>query len=301
MNVNHRDFEPTQEKRSLSTTYNFSGHETFACRHYWLKKGYDFVSAQKDFNSPEAVVDLGVGNNMVRSIRYWLKAFDLVDNNNELTDLAKRIFKDNGWDPFIEDEGTLWLLHYKLNKKAHASIYPLIFNELRIQKPEFTRTHFFNFVSILNTSTTQGTLKNDFSVFHRNYLNDRNKDIEDGYTGLLTDLNLLKQIKVEKEVFYHIENRERPEVPAEIILYAVADDERYGNSISFDNLYLDNGSVANIFALSKEGLVERLQKIAEKYPRQVIFNIDPLARQIQFKDSKPDPLNVLEDYYTKKE
>ena len=20
----------------------FSGHETFACRHYWLKKGYDF-------------------------------------------------------------------------------------------------------------------------------------------------------------------------------------------------------------------------------------------------------------------
>ncbi|RYG02779.1 MAG: DUF4007 family protein, partial [Chitinophagaceae bacterium] len=25
-----------------STKYTFSGHETFHCRHLWLKKGYEF-------------------------------------------------------------------------------------------------------------------------------------------------------------------------------------------------------------------------------------------------------------------
>ena len=54
--------------------YSFSGHESFACKSLWLKKGYDFVVQERDFNAPDAVIHLGVGKNMVSSIRYWLKA-----------------------------------------------------------------------------------------------------------------------------------------------------------------------------------------------------------------------------------
>lgn len=57
--------------------YIFSGHESFPCKTLWLKKGYDFVNAEKDFNAPEAVVHLGVGKNMVAAVRYWYKAFGL--------------------------------------------------------------------------------------------------------------------------------------------------------------------------------------------------------------------------------
>ncbi len=57
--------------------YTFSGHESFPCKTLWLKKGYDFVRAEKDFNAPEAVVDLGGGKNMVSAIRYWFKSFGL--------------------------------------------------------------------------------------------------------------------------------------------------------------------------------------------------------------------------------
>ncbi len=32
--------------------YTFSGHESFPCKTLWTKKGYDFVTAHKDFNSP---------------------------------------------------------------------------------------------------------------------------------------------------------------------------------------------------------------------------------------------------------
>ncbi len=50
--------------------YIFSGHESFPCKSLWLKKGYDFVVQENDFNSQDAVIKLGVGKNMVASIRY---------------------------------------------------------------------------------------------------------------------------------------------------------------------------------------------------------------------------------------
>ena len=51
----------------------FSGHETFVCRHFWLKKGYDFIKSGHSFSQDDAVVRLGVGKNMVTAISFWLK------------------------------------------------------------------------------------------------------------------------------------------------------------------------------------------------------------------------------------
>ena len=277
----------------------FSGHETFACRHYWLKKGYDFIAHQKKFSADDSVVELGVGKNMVTSIHYWLRAFDIVDDKDNLTDLALRLFSDDGWDPFLEDEATLWLLHYKLQKKRYASIYHIIFTELRKLKPEFTRKHFFSFLANEKGNFTERTLKDDFSVFSRTYLNDSQKDVEDGYSGLLSDLNLLREFENQKNAVFNIENKNRSNIPPEIIFYSILKNKLYGNTISFDNLYLDENGPGTIFALNKEGLLEQMQRIAELYPKNIVFNNDPLIRQIQFKGDKMKPLEVLEDYYAK--
>lgn len=90
----------------------FSGHEKFHCRQFWLKKGYDFVQEHGRFSDENAVVALGVGKNMVNSIRYWLKAFDLVDQQEQPNALAHEIFSAQGKDPYLEHIGTVWLLHY---------------------------------------------------------------------------------------------------------------------------------------------------------------------------------------------
>ena len=42
----------------------FSGHESFICKHFWLKKGYDFIIHKGNFNDESAVIDLGVGKNI---------------------------------------------------------------------------------------------------------------------------------------------------------------------------------------------------------------------------------------------
>ena len=66
------------------TKYTFSGHESFTCKTLWLKKGYDFIRNNNNFNSPDSVVELGVGKNMVASIRYWMRAFGLTENDGPI-------------------------------------------------------------------------------------------------------------------------------------------------------------------------------------------------------------------------
>ena len=46
--------------------------------------------------------------------------------------LAQKLFNDvDGWDPFLEDEATLWLLHYELNL---LNIFDIIFPITKIAK-----------------------------------------------------------------------------------------------------------------------------------------------------------------------
>lgn len=81
--------------------YTFSGHESFACKSLWLKKGYDFVKNGHNFNAQDAVVQLGVGKNMVASIRYWMKAFGMC-RNDLLTDTARLLLDTGeGFDPLF--------------------------------------------------------------------------------------------------------------------------------------------------------------------------------------------------------
>ena len=106
--------------------YSFSGHESFPCKSMWLKKGYDYLINQNKFTDSDAVVKLGVGKNMVQSIRFWLKAFGLL-KDDEVTDIARYIFDDkDGKDPYAEDNFTLWILHYLLVMTNISSIYHLL-------------------------------------------------------------------------------------------------------------------------------------------------------------------------------
>jgi len=92
----------------------FSGHETFSCRASWPKKGYDFLLDNRSFNDPDATAILGVGKNMVSSINYWLRAMALSIENEELTQFSHDLLSDDGYDPYLEDVGSIWLLHARL-------------------------------------------------------------------------------------------------------------------------------------------------------------------------------------------
>ena len=53
----------------------FRGHESFFIRKGWLYKGLHGIQGNPElFTSKDAMEELGIGNNMVRSLRYWMQA-----------------------------------------------------------------------------------------------------------------------------------------------------------------------------------------------------------------------------------
>ena len=132
--------------------YSFSGHESFFCKPLWLKKAYDAMNEGVNFTSPDAVALLGVGKNMVSSIRFWSRAFGLSINDNP-TPFAHAIFDtENGYDPYLEDEGTIWLLHYFLLTNKVASLYHLTFLDFNERSESLIVISFWH-LSIVNAMT----------------------------------------------------------------------------------------------------------------------------------------------------
>jgi hypothetical protein len=291
-------------KNTEITNYTFSGHDSFQCRQLWLKKGYDYVKEGKNFNDEDAVIQLGVGKNMVSSIRFWLKAFNIIDIKDIPTEFGKRLFDDkNGYDPFLEDEASLWLLHYQLVKNSYASIYSIIFNEFRKEKLFFNKETFVNYVKRIGESNTdlnfnENTIAKDFIVFANLYKNDpESKDVEDSFSGILSEIELLKTTGKGKDEQYFIENSERDNLPAAIVLYAILDNPNYGNSISLNSLEFDNNSPGSIFALNRTGLMNKISDIVDGF-KEITFTDQAGIKELQFKNKVNDYI-ILDIYYGK--
>ena len=79
-------------------TFRLKGHEKFQLREGWITKGLYSVSKNpKIFTGNDGTDQLGVGNNMVKSIKYWMLAMGLIGedqrNGAELTELGKMIYR----------------------------------------------------------------------------------------------------------------------------------------------------------------------------------------------------------------
>jgi len=282
----------------------FSGHDTFYCRHYWLKKGIDFIQEGKSFTAKNAVIDLGVGKNMVYAIRYWLRAFGLTeDNEKAVSELGKTIFSDDGYDAYCEDIGTLWLLHYQLVATEHASLYNMFFNQFRKVRVEFTREHLLKYIikycSTNNINYNENTLKRDVGVFLNNYQpSSKSSTVEDNFSALLHELNIVEKLgRIGKESsgqWYRIEMKSRADLPALIVLYCIVANEKYSDSITFQELFEANGA-GSVFCLSKEGLMDKIEEFQQVFP-DIIYKDDGGVQTLQFKN-KPSKEAVLKQYY----
>ena len=178
----------------------FSGHESFACKSHWLKRGYDFVLAEHSFNNEDAVVHLGVGKNMVNSIKFWMRAFGLLEPEGELTPIAHELMSDrNGYDPFFEDMGSLWLLHFNLINEDYATIYKSTFIDYHKQRNLIDGIKLQNFIKHLcfdgpsyKNLYNENTVKRDIGVLFHNYCGHSNGSIEES-NMLLAPLNLIQE------------------------------------------------------------------------------------------------------------
>jgi len=286
---------------------SFSGHETFVCRQFWLKKGYEHLLAQRSFSEDDAVVHLGVGKNMTTAIKFWLKGFGIADEADQITAFGNYLL--SGVDPYLEDTASLWLLHYAAIKNEKLFIFYTFFNQFLKEKNEFTRPQL---ISFLKRKTEESGLKHfsdktyeaDVNVFLRTYnrANDGKADIEEETANLLVELNLIRPFsKIDmqgiNQQWFKVIRENRTEMPIAILAYAILD--TYGSqiqSLAFKDLLEGINSPGNIFCLTEKGLEDMLAQLAETWPIEFNYNETAGNRVLQIKQEL-DKVTFLNWYY----
>lgn len=185
----------------------FAKHETFHIRDGWISKGLRATEADGSiFLDERAPERLGLGKNMVRSLRYWMQATGLAHEqlqagrkNQKLSSLGRALLQH---DPYQEQEGTLWLLHHQLigNRELAPSWY-WFFNHFA--PLNFTRQTFLERINQWLTTQmpdeqglpAEGSLVKDFDCLVRTYVaSDRNRTPEDALESPFVMLGLLSSL-----------------------------------------------------------------------------------------------------------
>lgn len=279
--------------------YVFSGHESFSCKSLWLKKGYDFVATGNDFNKPEAVIGLGVGKNMVSSIKYWLRVFGLLDGDR-LTELANYLFDDEkGKDKYLEDIATLWLLHFNLVFLEEASLYSMFFRGLQRERIRFERDQVLFFVKLRMIEAGQvsnfnpNTVRKDIGVLLQNYVLPRKAQTNEDYSSLLIDLDLIRQDSEGKGYYFNLDGKRK--VTKEVFLYALQKlrEKEGDNTISYETI---QDKVGLIFCLHDFETIELLKSLSEEYSKYLSYSDIAGIKQVQF-TSELDSNTILDNYY----
>ena len=296
---------PITELRTMSNSkikkYTFSGHESFPSKTLWLKKGYDFVVAGDDFNSPEAVIGLGVGKNMVASIRFWLRVFGVTENDKP-TVLADYLFNDqNGKDKYLEDIATLWLLHFNLVFSEEATLYNMFFCGVQRERTHFEREQVLTYVKMRMVEANKMTLfnantvKKDIGVLLQNYTLPRKAQSNEDFSSLLIDLDLIRQISEGKGYYFNVDGKRK--VTKEIFLYGLLKlkEQEGDNTIPFDTI---QERVGLVFCMQDFETIEMLKQLASEYSEYFAYSDVAGIKQVQFTKDL-DVKQVLDDYYGK--
>lgn len=276
--------------------YSFSGHETFHCRSLWLKKGIDYIQDGHSLQDNSAVVDLGVGKNMVASIKYWMKATSLL-RENSVTKLGEFLFGREGKDKYCEDVATFWILHYHLVISGIASLYGLTFIDFQREKKEFDRDLLQSFVRRMCNTPEQknvyndNTVRKDIGVLLQNYVAPDNFRQIERFSALFINLNLISCIGDDKYRFAEVH---KYTIPDEVMLYALIDFKREDLTLSFDSIQI----LALLFCISTSVFLERLSELAVKYSDIIDYSDNSGIRNVLFK-TKVDKFDILTSYYDK--
>lgn len=252
----------------------FRAHETFFIRKGWLSKGIKNVVADPAVfmgNSGNPMDVLGIGSNMVKSLRYWLQTVGLTTEpaygkkEQSLTDFGKLVKQ---YDPYIEELGTLWLLHYHLAKNLNdATSWYFFFNEFKLM--EFDKDDFVRqlsaFLRMQNEEVSERSLEDDYNCIINTYLSrmksnpekvlpESNIDCPLGELGLIDISN--KKNKIYRKV------SPKKETIHPLVVFAVIVDQACGaKEIKISSLQNDKLNIGKIFNLDIISLTSILYEL----------------------------------------
>lgn len=301
---------------SLGLEPVFARHETFHPRFGWLRKGV--VAAQGDadvFAAEDAPTRLGVGKNMVRAIRYWGRAFDVLrdaDNPDRPrlartapSNLGATLFGEGGWDPYLEDPATLWLLHWRLLRPpCLAPVWSLVFNTFGAV--EFTEDDLVAFVRDVTTrrwdDVADSSLRKDVACLLRMYARrpKARESIEDELDCPFRELGLIEPTG--DGAAYRFVLGARAGLPDDIVVHAALDflalSGTTGRTATVPRLATVAGGPGRAFKLTESALGEAAERYAARPGARIGTSSPAGVLQLAFEgDPAAAALDVLESFW----
>jgi len=253
----------------------FRAHETFFIRKGWLSKGMKHIVEKPGLfvDKTENPMDiLGIGSNMVKSLRYWLQTVGLTEEpkkgkrDQTLTDFGKEVFEH---DCFIEEIGTLYLLHYKLaTNKEEASAWYHFFNKFSMS--EFTKEDFVKEIQKYmkiegEADVALRSLNDDFNCIINTYLpryktSTKRVSPENNIDCPLGEMGLIDILNKDKKTY----KKTTPPVSTfnPWVVYAVIMDNAAGrDEIGLNELLTAECNIGKVFNLDAIAMIDILHKV----------------------------------------
>ncbi|TYZ24656.1 DUF4007 family protein [Selenomonas ruminis] len=254
----------------------FRGHETFFIRKGWLTKGMKYVkkNAAVFVSKEEKPMDvLGIGSNMVKSLRYWMQIAGITEERKSgkrvqfFTEIGELIYK---YDRYIEEQGTLALLQYKLaNNKDEATAWYYFFNHFKVQ--EFTKDDFINNIKTWlvmedeSVTVAERSLQDDFNCIVNTYLprykiSSKYISPENNIACPLGELGLIDYVNRENKI-YRKNIVAADQIPPQIAWALILSKHEGQTEISLDKLLNEDGSIGRAFNMDIVTLLMILRRI----------------------------------------
>ena len=267
----------------MKQSFRFKGHESFVIREGWLNKGLHEVKRNpRVFFEYYGADALGVGPNMAKSIRYWLKCSGLTDESVRtvvhLTDLGEIILQE---DPYFENLFSLWIIHCNIAcNQSQATAWQFFFNifdyeeftkeELEREMLELVnKTIGEQKISIRSITDDCDAILHMYAKKRKNYSHPEEKNRSPfGILGLLKAT----------EGGYAKMQPELNKLPAEIVLYL---------------LTIENGP-GRILNLKRIGLVELLEQLERA--GKIILN-QTAGLDMVYLPKPVKGIQIVQDYY----
>jgi hypothetical protein len=303
---------------STSIKYKFSGHQTFAFRYGWLEKGvHALTESSTVFGEDNALVLLGVGKNMVESIRHWCMVTQMVEEDAEVkrnngrvlrpTLIAKQLLLNGAWDPFLEDDASLWLIHWLLvSNPTTCTTWQIAFSTF--QRPDFTKRelvdHLLAFADRHGLRANEGSMARDVDCFLRTYTVTKRAPkqalAEETFDCPLQELNLL-DLSPDGEL-YRFAVGAKPSLPSAVFGFALL---QYFNTaktgrptLGVQECLYGPGSPGQAFKLDENSLIEHVEEL-EKLTRGKITLDETAGMKQIFRRQEVEPASLLNSYYAK--
>lgn len=271
-------------------TYRISGHESFPCRYAWLPKSVRGLQEDPKlfWDEEGAMVELGVGKNMVRSIRFWSQVMGMVEAETKrqslsVTGLGRTVLSKKGLDPFLEDIRTLWLLHWNLATNIENPLLAWDFLLNRWQEPELVPSVVLKALQKeaekQEIRLSMVTLQQHFNTFLHTYYPTRGRKgevREDNLDCPLVELELIIKIGEREldrrsgshETIYGFNREEKPDISPELFVYCLNDFWQKRHEVELTlalrEIAHGHGSPGQIFKLPEEDVRTRVEALAKQ-------------------------------------